>query len=95
MTMRARGISAPRQLRLEGGDLARAGQQVQSQAAYGVQAGARMETERDAMNEQIKQSNQGGNAKLGSAIGGIAGSFWGPVGSMVGSAAGGLIGSMF
>ena len=38
---------------------------------------------------------QGNYGKTASAIGGLAGSFFGPVGSMVGSTAGGLIGGAF
>lgn len=94
-TLRARGISTPQQLRLPGGNLAAAGQQVQQQGARGIAAATQLASEREATNAEIRSSNKGGNAKLGSAIGGVAGSFWGPIGAMVGSAAGGLIGSMF
>lgn len=94
-TLRARGINTPQPLRLPGGNLAAAGQDVQQQAARGIDASTRLASEREATNAEIRSSNKAGSAKLGSAVGGVVGSFWGPVGAMVGSAAGGLIGSMF
>lgn len=67
----------------------------QAKASASIGAAARMESERMAMNDQIKAANKAGNATAGAAIGGIAGSFFGPVGTMIGSALGGLVGRAF
>lgn len=71
------------------------GQRTQSQAARGIGNYAKMEQDREGMNEEIRASNKSGLARLGSAVGGVAGGvFGGPIGAMVGSAAGGLLGGM-
>lgn len=94
-TLRATGISVPKQpLRLQGGTMMDAGMNAQEEAGFGIAAANRLASERQAANTQIRAANQAGMSKLGSAVGGVAGSFWGPIGSMVGSAAGGMLGSM-
>lgn len=67
----------------------------QSKASASIGAAARMESERMATNQAIKAQNKAGTSAAGAAIGGVAGSFFGPVGTMIGSALGGLIGRAF
>lgn len=52
---------------------------------------AQQETERNRINEQMKQQQRAGNAQLGATAGAVVG---GMVGGPVGAAAGGVIGSL-
>lgn len=68
-----------------------------SSAAMGLaNSAAGQQTQRDINNANQAQEADAGNAKLGAAVGGMAGmAFGGPLGGMLGSTVGGLLGGAF
>lgn len=72
------------------------GTEYRQQAAAGLQAAAREETNRDIDNKQIKAQRHAANQQLGAAGGAAAGAMiGGPIGALIGGIAGGLLGGSF
>ncbi len=81
--------------RQTGGGLAGvgAGQEAEATALLGDVAA--QETQRNAMNTQLRAQSKAGNAQLGSTLGALAGSVIPGVGPLLGGVLGGLAGGLF
>ncbi len=81
--------------RQNGGGLAGVGASEEAEATQLLGDVAAQETQRNAMNTQLRAQKKAGNAQLGASLGAIAGSVLPGVGTLLGGVLGGLAGGLF
>lgn len=87
------GAAAPAPARAP--NLQQTGQRKLDQGMSLLGAAASQDQRRSMANQEQEQEAKAGNAQLGGTVGAVAGSAWGPVGTMVGGNLGSMLGGMF